>query len=157
MKKIQPFLWFNTEAEAAADFYTSVFRDSEVILKTYYGKGTPVPEGTVMTVVFRIEQQEFVALNGGPQFTFSPAVSFVVNCKDQEEIDYYWQQLSANPEQEQCGWLQDRFGLSWQVIPEKLPELLSSPDPEKAANAMQAMMKMKKIVISDLQEATEIS
>ncbi len=156
-QKIQPFLWFNDQAEEAAEFYTSVFRDSELLGKTYYSEGSPGPAGTVMTVEFRIHNQEFVALNGGPHYALTPAISFVVNCKTQEEIDYYWEQLSADPGREQCGWLVDRFGLSWQVVPEDLPALLSSGDPEQARNVMQAMLKMKKISIPELLEARQVS
>lgn len=156
-QKIQPFLWFDNQAEEAADFYTSVFRDSEILAKSYYGEGAPAPAGTVMTVAFRINGQEFVALNGGPHFTFSPAISFAVNCRTQEEIDYYWEKLSADPQREQCGWLQDRYGISWQIVPEELPELLRSDDPEQARSVMQAMLKMKKLSISDLREARQVT
>src|SRR5687767_8590943 len=122
-QKITPFLWFNENAEEAVKFYTSVFKDSKVGPTTYYGDGGPLLEGTVMTIGFQIEGQEFVALNGGPPFTFSPAISFVVNCQTQQEIDFYWEQLSADPAQEQCGWLRDKFGVSWQIVPVVLQEL----------------------------------
>lgn len=152
-QKITPFLWFNDKAEEAAQFYTSVFKDSGIHTTTYYGEGAPLPKGTVMTIAFRLEGQEFVALNGGPHFTFSPAISFVVNCHDQEEIDYYWEKLSADPAREQCGWLQDKFGLSWQIVPLVLQELLKDQDQEKSGRVMQALMPMKKLVIADLQKA----
>lgn len=151
-QKINPFLWFENNAEAAATFYTSVFRNSEIISKSYYGDGAPMPKGNVLTVYFKIEGQLFVALNGGPQFTFSPAVSFVVNCKTQEEIDYYWKQLSADESKEQCGWLVDKFGLSWQIVPEQLPQLING-DPERSSRVMGSLMRMKKLVIADLEEA----
>lgn len=152
-QKITPFLWFNDKAEEAAKFYTSVFKDSGIHTTTYYGEGASLPKGTVMTIAFRLEGQEFVALNGGPHFTFSPAISFVVNCHDQEEIDYYWEKLSADPAREQCGWLQDKFGLSWQIVPLVLQELLKDQDQEKTGRVMRALMPMKKLVIADLQKA----
>lgn len=154
-QKITPFLWFNDQAEEAARFYTSVFQDSGIHTTTYYTAGAPMPEGSVMTVAFRLEGQQFVALNGGPQFTFSPAVSFVVNCRNQEEIDYYWEKLSADPAREQCGWLQDKFGLSWQIVPENLPELLRGHSQGQSARIVQALLQMKKLVIADLLKAAE--
>jgi predicted 3-demethylubiquinone-9 3-methyltransferase (glyoxalase superfamily) len=154
-QKITPFLWFNENAEEAVKFYTSVFKDSKVGPTTWYGDGGPLPKGTVMTIGFQIEGQEFVALNGGPPFTFSPAISFVVNCQTQEEIDFYWEQLSADPAQEQCGWLRDKFGVSWQIVPVVLQELLKDQDQEKSARVMQAVFQMKKLVISDLIKASE--
>lgn len=152
-QKITPFLWFNGNAEEAVQFYTSVFKDAQTGQVTHYGEGGPLPKGSVLTISFRIEGQEFVALNGGPEFTFSPAISFVVNCRSQEEIDYYWERLSADPAQEQCGWLRDKFGVSWQVVPVMLHELLGDQDQQRAARVMQALMQMKKLVISDLIKA----
>lgn len=151
-QKITPFLWFREQAEEAVKFYTSVFKNASTGTTTYYGDGGPMPRGTVMTIAFRIEGQEFVALNGGPHFTFSPAVSFVVNCQTQQEIDYYWEKLSADPAQEQCGWLKDKFGVSWQIVPVVLNELLA--DQERSAQVMQAVMQMKKLVIADLVKAS---
>jgi predicted 3-demethylubiquinone-9 3-methyltransferase (glyoxalase superfamily) len=154
-QKITPFLWFHDKAQEAAQFYTSVFKDSAIHNTTYYTAGAPLPEGSVMTVAFRLEGQEFVALNGGPAFTFSPAVSFVINCQNQEEIDYYWEKLSADPAREQCGWLQDKFGVSWQVVPVMLPQLLKGESQEQSKQIMQALLKMKKLVIADLIKAGE--
>jgi len=157
MQKITPFLWFKDNAEQAAEFYVSIFKGSRIKEVTRYGKEgatlSGVTEGTAMTVNFQIEGQDFVALNGGPQFKFTPAVSFVVNCDSQEEVDYYWGKLSEDGEEGQCGWLTDRYGVSWQVIPVMLPKILSDQDKEKAGRAMQAMLKMKKISISDLEKA----
>jgi predicted 3-demethylubiquinone-9 3-methyltransferase (glyoxalase superfamily) len=152
-QKITPFLWFNDNAEDAVKFYTSVFKDASTEATTYYGSGAPMPAGTVMTISFQLEGQQFVALNGGPAFTFSPAISFVVNCQTQEEIDFYWEKLSADPAQEQCGWLRDKFGLSWQIVPVVLHALLSDQDQEKSARVMQALLQMKKLVIADLVKA----
>ncbi len=149
--KIFPCLWFDREAEEAAKFYTSVFRNSKIITTTRYdassAKAAGLPEGTVMTVIFELDGMQFMALNGGPLFKFSEAISFVVNCKDQEEIDYYWKALSAHPENEQCGWLKDKFGLSWQIVPGNLGELITSP------KATAKLMDMKKIVIDELKNA----
>ena len=152
-QKITPFLWFNNEAEEAVNFYTSVFKDSKIGNISYYGDGAPLPKGTVLSASFELEGQKFTALNGGPHYTFTPAISFMVSCKTQEEIDYYWEKLSADPAQEQCGWLKDKFGLSWQIVPEKLGELMSSSEQGKSARVMQAFMKMKKLVITDLVNA----
>jgi predicted 3-demethylubiquinone-9 3-methyltransferase (glyoxalase superfamily) len=160
-QKITPFLWFDSQAEEAVAFYTSIFRNSRVLKVTHYEKqGSQVagrPEGSVMTIVFELEGQEFVALNGGPVFRFSEAVSFVVTCQSQEEIDHYWNNLAAGGDRnsQQCGWLKDRFGLSWQIVPAILDELLSDPDPAKAGGAMAAMLKMKKIEIDVLRQAAE--
>ena len=155
MAKITPNLWFDTQAEEAAKYYTSVFKNSKIGNVSRYGKeGFEVhkmPEGTAMTVEFELDGMQFLALNGGPVFKFNEAVSFVVNCEDQDEVDYYWEKLSAVPESEQCGWCKDKFGLSWQIIPKQLGELMSSPDKQKAGRAMQTMLKMKKIVIADLE------
>ena len=156
-QKITPNLWFDTQAEEAATFYTSVFDNSKINNVTHYGKeGFEVhgmPEGTVLTVDFRLEGQDFTALNGGPQFKFNEAVSFVVTCETQEEIDHYWHKLSAVPEAEACGWLKDKFGVSWQVVPEGMNELLQGEDKAKAGRAMKAMLQMKKIDIATLKQA----
>jgi len=154
-QKITPCLWFNDNAEEAVKFYTLVFKDAKVGRISHYGEGAPLPKCTVLTVNFEIHGQEFMALNGGPHFTFSPAISFVVNCRDQEELDYYWEKLSADPAREQCGWLQDKYGVSWQIVPAILEELMSSQDQEKTARVMQAVLKMKKLVIADLINAFE--
>jgi predicted 3-demethylubiquinone-9 3-methyltransferase (glyoxalase superfamily) len=155
MRKITPCLWFDTQAEEAASFYTSVFKNSRILDVSRYGKAGPRPEGTVMTVAFELDGQEFVALNGGPEFTFNEAVSFQVNCETQEEVDEFWDTLSAGGEEGPCGWLKDRYGLSWQIVPTALNELLSDPDPEKAQKAMKAMLEMRKIDIAALKRAVE--
>jgi predicted 3-demethylubiquinone-9 3-methyltransferase (glyoxalase superfamily) len=154
-QKITPCLWFNDNAGEAMKFYTSVFKDSKAGRVSYYGEGAPLPKGTVLTASFELNGQEFMTLNGGPHFTFSPAVSFVINCRTQDEIDDYWEKLSADPAREQCGWLQDKFGVSWQVVPAILDELMSSQDQEKSARVMQALLQMKKLVIADLIKAFE--
>jgi predicted 3-demethylubiquinone-9 3-methyltransferase (glyoxalase superfamily) len=153
MNKITPFLWFDTEGEEAAEFYTSVFPNSKIVDVARYGSAGPRPEGTVMTVSFELDGQPFVALNGGPEFKFSEAVSFLVSCETQEEVDAYWSKLSEGGEQGPCGWLKDKFGLSWQIIPAALPRLLGDPDREKSQRVMQAMLKMKKIEIDALERA----
>ncbi len=154
MSKITPFLWFDADAEDAASFYTSVFPNSRIVTTTHYGAGGPRPEGMVMTVAFELDGNPFVALNGGPNFSFSEAVSFVINCEDQAEVDDYWEKLSSDGGEEgPCGWLKDRFGLSWQVVPTALPTLLAQPDPEKAARVYAAMMEMKKLDIARLEAA----
>jgi predicted 3-demethylubiquinone-9 3-methyltransferase (glyoxalase superfamily) len=153
MQKITPFLWFDGQAEEAANFYTSIFNNSEIVAITRYGEGTPAPKGTVMTAQFRLDGQEFVALNGGPHFTFSPAISFVVNCDTQEEVDRYWRKLSAGGEEGQCGWLKDKFGVSWQIVPIQLVTMLKSADAAARQRAMTAMLQMKKIDISLLEQA----
>jgi predicted 3-demethylubiquinone-9 3-methyltransferase (glyoxalase superfamily) len=153
MPEITPFLWFDTEAEEAANLYTSVFPNSKIIDVTRYGSAGPRAEGTVMTVSFELGGQKFVALNGGPQHKFTEAVSFVVNCKDQEEVDTFWTKLSEGGEEGPCGWLKDRFGLSWQIVPTALPRLLTDPDAEKAQRVMEAMLQMRKIQIDDLERA----
>ncbi|HEY2250310.1 MAG TPA: VOC family protein [Planctomycetaceae bacterium] len=152
-QKITPFLWFDHQAEEAAGFYTSVFPNSKIVKVVRYGAAGPRPAGSAMTVEFQLEGQTFVALNGGPIFKFTEAVSFVVNCQTQDEVDVYWEKLSAGGAEVQCGWLKDKFGLSWQIVPTKLPELLSGPDAEKSRRAMQAMLKMKKLDIHALQQA----
>jgi predicted 3-demethylubiquinone-9 3-methyltransferase (glyoxalase superfamily) len=151
--KLVTCLWFDTQGEDAASFYTALFPNSELGEITRYGSAGPRPEGTVMTVGFELMGQEFVALNGGPQFTFNEAVSFQVLCDGQEEVDRYWETLSEGGEQGPCGWLRDRFGVSWQVVPTALPRLLGDPDPEKSQRVMQAMMGMKKLEIDELERA----
>jgi predicted 3-demethylubiquinone-9 3-methyltransferase (glyoxalase superfamily) len=153
MQKITPWLWFDTEGEEAAQFYTSVFPNSKMGEISRYGKAGPRPEGMVMTVSFELDGQELVALNGGPDFSFNEAVSFQVICQDQDEVDRYWSALSEGGEEGPCGWLKDRFGLSWQIIPDRLYELLNDPDREKAQRVMQAMLQMKKIEIDELERA----
>jgi predicted 3-demethylubiquinone-9 3-methyltransferase (glyoxalase superfamily) len=155
MKQIVPCLWFDTEGEAAAEFYTSLFPDSRILDVAHYGEGGMRPAGTVMTVSFELNGQEFLALNGGPEFTFSEAVSFQVFCEDQEEVDRYWTALCEGGEEGPCGWLKDRFGLSWQIVPTRLMELLGDPDPGRAQRAMQAMLGMKKIQIAELERAAD--
>jgi predicted 3-demethylubiquinone-9 3-methyltransferase (glyoxalase superfamily) len=151
MQKITPFLWFDTEAEDAARFYTSVFPNSKIGEIARYGSAGPRPEGTVMTVSFELDGQKFVALNGGPDFTFTEAVSFLVNCDGQDEVDSYWSALSEGGEEGPCGWLKDKFGLSWQIVPSRLPELLADPDRERAQRVMAAMLNMKKIEVDELE------
>ncbi len=152
--KITPFLWFDNDAEDAMNFYTSVFKNSSVDSINRIGKGGHLPEGSVMICSFTLEGQKFMALNAGPHFKFNEAVSFYVSCDSQEEVDYYWNKLTADGGAEsQCGWLKDKFGLSWQIIPTALPELMSDPDLEKGGRVMQAMMGIRKIEIEELQEA----
>ena len=153
MQKITPCLWFDTEGEEAARFYTSVFPNSRILEIARNGDAGPRPEGTVMTVNFELDGHEFVALNGGPEFTFSEAVSFQVNCETQDEVDTYWSTLSEGSEEGPCGWLKDRFGLSWQIVPRVLFELVSDPDREKSQRAMAAMLQTGQIDIEALQEA----
>jgi predicted 3-demethylubiquinone-9 3-methyltransferase (glyoxalase superfamily) len=152
-QRISPFLWFDGQAEDAARFYISIFRNSKILKTARYGEAGPGPKGTVMTVKFQLDGQEFIALNGGPHFQFSEAISFSIDCETQQEIDDYWQKLSAGGEEGPCGWLKDKFGVSWQVNPTILGEMLSDPDPQKAARVMQAMLKMKKMNIADLERA----
>jgi predicted 3-demethylubiquinone-9 3-methyltransferase (glyoxalase superfamily) len=151
--KITPFLWFDTQAEEAANFYTSVFPNSRILETTRYGSAGPRPEGTVMTVSFELDGQSFIALNGGPDHTFSEAISFQVSREAQEEVDSFWRTLSEGGEEGPCGWLKDKFGLSWQIVPTALPKLLSDPDQERAQRVMDAMLKMKKIEIEELERA----
>ena len=153
MQKLTPCLWFDTEGEEAATFYTSVFPNSRIVHVARYGSAGPRPEGTVMTVSFELDGQKFLALNGGPEFTFTEAISFQVSCETQEEVDAFWGKLSEGGEEGPCGWLKDRFGLSWQIVPTALPELLSDPDPERSQRVMQAMLNMKKIEIGGLEQA----
>ena len=153
MQKITPFLWFDNNAEEAMNFYISIFKNSKAHNVARYGDAGPGPKGTVMVASFELNGQKFTALNGGPRFKFTEAISFVIDCKSQEEVDHYWYKLSEGGEESMCGWLKDKFGLSWQVVPDKLIELMQDKDPKKAGNVMQAMMKMKKIEIAVLQEA----
>ncbi len=153
MQKITPCLWFDTEGEDAARFYTSVFPNSRVVDVTRYGSAGPRPEGTVMTVSFELDGQRFVALNGGPEFTFDEAISFQVSCETQEEVDAFWSKLTEDGEEGPCGWLKDRFGVSWQIVPTALTDLLADPDREKSQRVMQAMLQMKKIEIDVLERA----
>ena len=153
--KITPNLWFDTQAEEAAGFYTSVFKNSRIVSVARYPEGGPGPAGTVMTVEWELDGQRFVGINGGPQFTFDEAVSFQIDCADQEEVDHYWAALSDGGEEGPCGWLKDRFGLSWQVVPTGMDELFSDPDPTKAQRAMQAMLQMSKLDIAALRSAAE--
>ncbi len=146
-------MWFDTQAEEAARFYVSVFKNSEIVKIARYGEAGPGPKGNVMTVVFELEGQEFIALNGGPQFKFTEAISFSVNCETQKEVDQFWEKLSQGGEEGPCGWLKDRYGLSWQINPVILGEMLSDPDPRKSRRVMQAMLKMKKIDIAALKKA----
>ncbi|MNQ03773.1 3-demethylubiquinone-9 3-methyltransferase [compost metagenome] len=154
MQKITPYLWFDDNAEDAVEFYSTIFKNSRIISIARYGKAGPSYEGNVMSIVFQLEDQEFIALNGGPQFTFNEAVSFFVSCKNQKEIDYYWDALTADGgEESMCGWLKDKFGVSWQVVPTALSQLISSPDQERSAQAIEAMLKMKKLDIKALEKA----
>jgi predicted 3-demethylubiquinone-9 3-methyltransferase (glyoxalase superfamily) len=153
MHDITPCLWFDTEGEEAAKLYTSVFPNSRILDISRYGSAGPRPEGTVMTVSFELDGQKFLALNGGPQFSFTEAVSFQVSCETQEAVDAFWSALSEGGAEGPCGWLKDRFGLSWQIVPTRLPELLGDPDTEKAQRVMQAMLQMKKIEIDGLERA----
>ncbi|NOU20269.1 MAG: VOC family protein [Methyloglobulus sp.] len=155
MQTITPFLWFDNQAEEAMNFYVSIFKNSKVLSVNRYGEGAPAPKGTVMTANFELDGQVFTALNGGPMFKFSPAISFVVHCETQAEVDEYWSKLSAGGKTNQCAWLDDKFGVSWQIVPNALIELLSDPDPAKAGRVMQAMMQMTKIDIAALKRAYE--
>jgi len=154
-QKIVPNLWFDTEAEEAAEFYTSVFKDGRVLNKTHYTEGAPREAGMVMTVDWEVNGMRFTGINGGPDFKFSEAVSFLINCEDQDEVDYYWEKLGDGGEEGPCGWLRDRFGLSWQVVPEGMDELFADSDPERAQRAMQAMLQMKKLDIAELRAAAD--
>jgi predicted 3-demethylubiquinone-9 3-methyltransferase (glyoxalase superfamily) len=159
LQRITPFLWFDTQAEEAAQFYTSIFPNSRIVVTTRYNKESAQvsgrQEGSVMTIAFQLDGQDFTAINGGPQFSFSLAISFVVNCQTQAEVDHYWTRLSEGGDEkaQHCGWLKDRYGVSWQVVPTALVELLSDPDPEKARRAMAAMLRMKKLDIDTLRKA----
>jgi len=153
VQKITPFLWFDGKAEEAMNFYVSVFKNSKVGRVSRYGEAGPGPKGTVMSATFQLDGQDFFALNGGPQFVFTPAISFFVNCETQQEIDELWDKLSEGGKKERCGWLKDRYGLSWQIIPSVLGKLLQDPDAEKAKRVMQAMLQMDKIDIERLKQA----
>src|SRR5438132_13395652 len=153
MQKITPFLWLNDKAEEAMKFYVSIFKNSSVGTVTRYGDAGPGPKGSVMTANFRLDGQEFTALNGGPQYTFTPAISFVVHCETQPELDEYWNKLVDGGKPVQCGWLVDKFGVSWQVVPAILPKLLQDADPERAKRVMQALMQMVKLDTARLQQA----
>ncbi len=153
MQKITPFLWFNDQAEQAAKFYTSVFKNSRMGSISRYGEGSPGQPGKVMSATFQLAGQEFMALNGGPEYQFTPAVSFFITCETQAEVDEYWEKLSEGGKKDRCGWLVDQFGLSWQVIPTALSRLLNDKDAKKSQNVMQAMLKMDKIIIKDLELA----
>jgi len=159
MQKITPFLWFNDQAEEAARFYASIFGNSKIGAITRYGAGgadvSGRPAGSVMTVALELAGQEFIALNGGPHFKFTEAVSFVVNCETQEEVDYYWDKLSAGGEESQCGWLKDKFGLSWQIVPTVVSRYFSDKDPQRSQRVMQAVLQMKKIDLATLKRAYE--
>jgi predicted 3-demethylubiquinone-9 3-methyltransferase (glyoxalase superfamily) len=153
MPKITPCLWFDTQAEDAANFYTSIFKNARIIDVSRYGEAGPRPAGTVLTVVFELDGQRITALNGGPEFTFSEAVSFQVDCADQAEVDYFWERLGDGGEESMCGWLKDRFGFSWQIVPRRMMELLGDPDPARAQRAMAAMLQMRKLDVSELERA----
>jgi predicted 3-demethylubiquinone-9 3-methyltransferase (glyoxalase superfamily) len=155
MFKITPFLWFDNNAEEAAHFYASIFKNSKIVNISHYTEGAPLPAGTVLTVDFELEGQKFIALNGGPVFHFTEAISFSVNVETQAELDDLWNKLSAGGEEGQCGWLKDKFGLSWQIVPSVLGQLMSQPDPVKAANVTAALLKMKKLDIAALQRAAQ--
>jgi predicted 3-demethylubiquinone-9 3-methyltransferase (glyoxalase superfamily) len=155
MQKITPFLWFDGNAEEAANFYISIFKNSKMGKISRYGDAGPGPKGTAMSVTFQLEGQEFYALNGGPQFKFTPAISLFVNCETQQEVDELWEKLSAGGRTDRCGWLQDKYGLSWQIIPTVLGQLLGDKDPQRAKRAMQAMLQMTKLDIKKLQQAAD--
>jgi predicted 3-demethylubiquinone-9 3-methyltransferase (glyoxalase superfamily) len=153
MQKITPFLWFDNQAEEAMNFYVSVFKNAKITSLSRYGEAGPGPAGTVMVGTFQLEGQEFYALNGGPEFRFNEAISLYVDCKDQQEVDELWAKLTAGGEESMCGWLKDKYGLSWQIVPSVLIELLGDKDPQKAARVMQAMLKMHKLDIRALRQA----
>lgn len=153
MQKITPFLWFDTRAEEAMNFYVSIFKNSKVLSVSRYGEAGPGPKGTVMSATFQLESQTFMALNGGPLFSFTPAISLFVNCETQQEVDELWDKLSAGGSDERCGWLKDKYGLSWQIIPSVLGKMLSDKDPARSTRVMQAMLQMRKIEIAALQNA----
>ncbi|HEY1525039.1 MAG TPA: VOC family protein [Candidatus Angelobacter sp.] len=155
MQKITPFLWYDGQAEEAMNFYISIFKNSKVVTIARYGDAGPGPKGSVMTAAFQLEGQDFVALNGGPQYKFTPAISFVVNCETQEEVDELWEKLSAGGRKDRCAWLTDKYGVSWQIVPTILSKLLQDKDPEKVKRVMQAMLQMDKIDIVRLKQAYE--
>ena len=154
-QRIVPNLWFDTEAEEAAAFYTSLFDNSRIVNVSRYPEGSPGPTGSVMTVEFELDGERFVGINGGPQFAFTEAVSFQITCEDQDEVDFYWRKLTEGGEEGQCGWLKDRYGLSWQVVPTGMDEIFSDPDPERAQRAMQAMLSMRKLDVEALRRAAD--
>jgi len=153
--KITPFLWFDTQAEQAAEFYTSIFKDSKILETSRYGDAGPGPKGSVMVVRFQIAGMEVTALNGGPRFKFSEAFSFVVSCDNQQEIDEYWGKLTAGGQESMCGWLKDKFGFSWQIVPRQMGKLMSPKDPQQAGRVMQALLQMKKLDIAKLEQAAD--
>lgn len=153
MKKITPFLWFDNNLEEAIHFYTSIFKNSVIQNISYHGEGGPMPKGSVMSASFHLDGQDFLGMNGGPMFSFTPAISLFVNCHSQDEIDEFWEKLSAGGEKSRCGWLKDKFGLSWQIVPADLSRLLHHNDPEKAARVMSAMLKMDKLDMQLLKDA----
>jgi predicted 3-demethylubiquinone-9 3-methyltransferase (glyoxalase superfamily) len=155
MPRITPNLWFDTQGEEAAEFYCSIFPNSKITNVTYYGEAGPGPVGTVLTVDFVLDGQEYTAINGGPHFTFNEAISLLINCEDQEEVDHYWSKLTDGGQEVQCGWLKDRYGLSWQVCPVGMGELLNDPDPERSQRAMKAMLGMVKLDLAALQAAAD--
>jgi predicted 3-demethylubiquinone-9 3-methyltransferase (glyoxalase superfamily) len=155
MPSITPNLWFDTEGEDAAEFYVSIFPDSKIVSVTHYGEAGPREAGMVLTVEFVLDGQRFIAINGGPEFHFDEAISLMIECEDQEELDRYWSKLSDGGEESQCGWLKDRYGLSWQVVPKGMEEALNDPDPARAQRAMKAMLGMKKIDIAALKAAAD--
>jgi predicted 3-demethylubiquinone-9 3-methyltransferase (glyoxalase superfamily) len=155
MPRITPNLWFDTESEEAAEFYVSIFPNSEITAVSHYGEAGPREAGLVLTVEFVLDGQDYIAINGGPQFSFSEAISLLINCSDQDEVDYYWSKLGEGGEEGPCGWLKDRYGLSWQVCPTGMAELLNNPDQARAQRAMQAMLGMKKIDIAALHAAAD--
>jgi len=155
MQKIHPFLWFDSQAEEAMNFYVSIFKNSRIGKVVRYGDAGPGPKGSVMTATFELDGQQFTALNGGPHFKFTEAISFVVDCKTQDEVDELWEKLAAGGQPQQCAWLKDKFGVSWQIVPSALVELLSDPDPAKSKRVMEAMMKMTKIDIAKLRQAAQ--
>ena len=153
MQKISQFLWFDGNAEEAVNFYVSIFKDSKILNLSRYGEAGPGPKGSVMSATFQLHGQEFIALNGGPHFKFTPAISFFVHCQTQEEVDDLWEKLSAGGRKDRCGWLTDRYGLSWQIIPDVLGKMLNDPDKEKSKRVMNAMLQMQKIEIKKLEQA----
>jgi predicted 3-demethylubiquinone-9 3-methyltransferase (glyoxalase superfamily) len=155
MQKITPFLWFDDQAEEAANFYTSIFKNSKILNISRYGEAGPRPEGMVMTVTFQLDGQQFTALNGGPEFKFTEAISFFVSCETQEEVDELWEKLTEGGEEVQCGWLKDKYGVSWQIIPTALMEMLQDKDAERAQRVMKAMLQMRKIDIRALRQVYE--
>ena len=155
MRKITPFLWFDGKAEEAANFYTSIFKNSKITSVMRYGEAGPGPKGTAMSATFQLDGQEFIAFNGGPHFTFSPAISFFVTCETQAEVDDFWEKLSAGGERQRCGWLKDKYGVSWQIVPSALGDMLQDKDAAKSKRVMEAMLKMDKLDIAGLKQAYE--